>query len=71
MQGDSRRAGQEWQGQIRLPLRAGSIATVEATWTPQAPGMLAMPLFMLPDVPHQEMFDVGDPSYANHTLTIS
>lgn len=55
-------------GSVQLLLQPGSIATVEATWTPHSPGMLAMPQFVLPDVPHQEVFDVGD---ANHLLTVS
>ena len=32
---------------------------MEATWLAAVPGMLPIPQLRLPDVPHQEVFDVG------------
>ncbi len=52
---------------MRLPLEKSSAATVEATWLPVKSGMLPMPQLLLPDIPHQEVFDVGD---SNHVINV-
>lgn len=54
-------------GSVRL-LPEQSAATVEASWVPVTAGMLPVPQLLLPDIPHQEVFDVGD---SNHLINVA
>lgn len=67
-QGEAWRPSGTRSGSVRLSLEGRSAATVEATWVPTSPGMLPMPQLLLPDIPHQEVFDVGD---SNHLITVA
>ena len=67
VQGDDWRPSGTRTGFVRLPVQRRSTATVEATWVPVSAGMLPMPQLLLPDIPHQEVFDVGD---NNHLITV-
>ena len=67
IQGEGWRPSGTRCGSVRLPLERSSAATVEATWLPVKSGMLPMPQLLLPDIPHQEVFDVGD---SNHVINV-
>jgi hypothetical protein len=51
--------GSRGQGRVNLGLRSGSVATVEAQWTPCSLGTLEVPMLRLHDVYYQEIRETG------------